>query len=289
MSIMPISSNWRITVQKSTIDIFKEHFCYTHESTKRKIELDKSDIEKEISNAKFYQDGAKIVRPIVAENQEIPRIEVVDDDCLSYALDLKKKGMNPVVLNMANPEVPGYLYGAAAQEENLFRRTNLFQYHDTKWYPLPNAGGIYSPNALVIKDNEQKEYELLLNHLSLKTLAALCDPELVRDSEGRETMTPEGKELTRHKIRAILNIGLDNGHDSIVLSAFGCGAFCNPPATMAQLFREIITNEYAGGVNLPKTYRHIGFAIFDDEMSRLLKGDEGNLPPFKKIFDNFIW
>lgn len=137
-----------------------------------------------------------------------------------------------------------------------------------------------------------------------------------KDDISRYTLTPEDKELTRQKIRAILNIGIDNGtflpkknewinsvliknyshskkkkgHDAIVLSAFGCGAFRNPPGTMAKLFYEIITNEFAGGkVGLPKTYRHIGFAIFDDESVWKRKGGEGNVTPFKRLFDNFEW
>ncbi|CAG8451580.1 6652_t:CDS:2 [Acaulospora morrowiae] len=291
---MDDSTNWRISIQNNTIDIFTKHHCYTQKSTKKKVILNRDDIRKEISNAKFYKDGTKIVRPVVAEYQENPKIEVFDGDCLSYALDLKRKEMNPIVLNMANPENPGggYLYGAAAQEENLFRRTNLFEYHNIQWYPFPNAGGIYSPDALVIRDNEKEKYDLLMEpvKMSFVSLAALCFPQIEEDSEDRVTLAPAAKELTRHKIRAILNIGLDNGHDSIVLSAFGCGAFRNPPGAMAQLFHEIITNEYAGnGESLPKTYKHIGFAIFDDERARAWKGGEGNLLPFRKIFDNFVW
>ena len=30
-----------------------------------------------------------------------------------------------------------------------------------------------------------------------------------------------------------------HGHDAVVLGAFGCGAFRNPAAHMAQLFREV--------------------------------------------------
>jgi hypothetical protein len=58
----------------------------------------------------------------------------------------------------------GYKNGAGAQEENLFRRTNLFQYHEPNkksWYPIPEIGGIYCPNATVIRSSEQALYEFL--------------------------------------------------------------------------------------------------------------------------------
>ncbi|CAG8720820.1 18622_t:CDS:2, partial [Dentiscutata erythropus] len=278
-----------------TIEIFQNSLKYIHESTQNVVTIDSDNLKKEISNAKFYENGTEIVRPILSEIQEFPTIEVYNGDCLSYALDIKKNlGLNPVVLNMANDQVPGgnYLYGAGAQEENLFRRTNLFQYHETnrnEWYPIPDAGGIYCPNATVIRASEQENYILLdvPEKMSFVAVAALCQPILVKDSDDNVTLNEEDKELTRQKIRSILNIGLDNGHDSIVLSAFGCGAFSNPPSTIAQLFYEIIFKEYAGGAeNLPKTYRHIGFAIFDDTNASQWGGGEGNFLPFKKLFAN---
>ena len=43
---------------------------------------------------------------------------------------------------------------------------------------------------------------------------------------------------------------------SLLHSAFGCGAFCNPPDHMAELFREVLEKEYRG------CFKHICFAIF---------------------------
>lgn len=52
---------------------------------------------------------------------------------------------------------------------------------------------------------------------------------------------------TEEKIKSILKIGLVNGHDSIVLGAFGCGAFGNPPKHIAALFEK---------VNIQPAYRY---------------------------------
>lgn len=41
----------------------------------------------------------------------------------------------------------------------------------------------------------------------------------------RLLLAPKFADKTKRKIRVILAIGLENGHDSLVLSAFGCGAF----------------------------------------------------------------
>jgi len=91
----------------------------------------------------------------------------------------------------------------------------------------------------------------------------------------RLLLAPKFADKTKRKIRVILAIGLENGHDSLVLSAFGCGAFCiisfalvgrgrrlkypspgNPPGHIAQLFKEVITQEFNG------CYKHITFAIY---------------------------
>ncbi|CAG8569121.1 2643_t:CDS:2 [Funneliformis caledonium] len=286
----------RMEVQYSTIEIFQSVLEYTHKGTNKQIRLDDNSLSSEVSKSKFYQDGTSISRHYLAEKQPHPIIQVVDGDCINHALKLKSEGYNPIVLNMANAVIPGgaYLDGAGGQEENLFRRTNLFQYLEQKkneCYPIPSYGGIYCPNSTVIRASEQENYEFLENpeKLSFVTVAAICQPQLVLGENGEYTLNEHDKETTRRKIRTMLNIGLDNGHDTIVLSAFGCGAFSNPPSTMARLFYEIISKEYFGEKeNLPKTYKNISFAIFDDEGARQWKNNEGNFIPFKKVFANGI-
>ncbi len=55
--------------------------------------------------------------------------QVENIDCLKAAKMLKDQGYNVAVLNMASRQNPGggVHSGAGAQEENLFRRSNLFQ------------------------------------------------------------------------------------------------------------------------------------------------------------------
>ncbi|KAF0520292.1 hypothetical protein F8M41_016421 [Gigaspora margarita] len=286
---------YRVEVQKETIKAFKE-FGYTHAETKKFIALDSPEIAAEIKKAKFYKNASSLARKVVAEKQETPTIEVVNLDCLLEALRLKKLGFNPILLNMAsNTSVGGgYKSGAGAQEENLFRRTNLFEYHEPKkneWYPIPEFGGIYCPNATVIRSSEADKYSFLEvpEKMSFVAVSALRRPKIISNPSGGHTMHPEAKDTTRKKIQAILNIGLENGHDCIILSAFGCGAFRNPPSIIAQLFYEVISEEYAGGgKNLPRTYRHISFAIIDDQNANKKHNVEGNYVPFQRRFANGI-
>lgn len=60
----------------------------------------------------------------------------------------------------------GYLRGAGAQEESLFRRSNYNQYLDAEekdyLYPIPDFGGIYSANVLIFRTSEATGYRLVL-------------------------------------------------------------------------------------------------------------------------------
>ena len=94
-------------------------------------------------------------------------------------------------------------------------------------------------------------------------------------------LTPDGHlpqraiDITRNKIRTIFRIGLTYGHDSLVLGAFGCGAFRNPPAEIARIFHEVIEEP-----EFKDKYKLITFSIIDDHNSR-----NGNLAAFLNEFE----
>ena len=92
-------------------------------------------------------------------------------------------------------------------------------------------------------------------------------------------MFPEEAEITLDKMRTIFRIGLDHGHDSLVLSAMGCGAFANPPAHIAKLFHQVIEEE-----EFKNRYRLIDFAILDGYKTGLRHNPDGNLLPFQREF-----
>jgi uncharacterized protein (TIGR02452 family) len=64
---------------------------------------------------------------------------------------------------------------------------------------------------------------------------------------------------TRKKIGNVFSIAYHQKHDSLILSAFGCGVFRNPPkfTHIANLFASVI-NQYAG------FFDTVVFAIVDD-------------------------
>lgn len=279
----------RAEVFKHTVAVVGEGH-YMTESGKR---IEFPDERAMMKNTKFYSQPITVEDIPVLEIQTEVRVENMD--CLYAAKELLESGFNPAVLNMASRQNPGggVYSGAGAQEENLFRRTNLFksmfrfasyagQYGLKKsfhQYPLDRVyGGVYVPNAVVFKDSEQNNYALLENYFTVSFIAVpgVNRPDL--DEKGR--LVSPFVDAVKNKIRTIFRIGLIHGHDSLVLGALGCGAFKNPPAHIAELFHEVMDEK-----EFKNKYRLLYFAILEDHNSGRAHNPEGNLLPFYKEFN----
>ena len=246
-----------------------------------------------ISGSILYADPGEVRIPA---NEKPTLVSVVKSDTLLAGKALLDEGYNPAVLNFANRNTPGggVLHGAGAQEENIFRRTNLFQslyqFHchgerlciqqRPEQYPLDrNTGGVYSPDVTVFRGLELDGYPLLEEpyQLGVVTVAALNRPPL----KDADHLADEMTEPTRRKMRTIFRIALKHGHDSIVLGAWGCGAFKNPPKHIARLFHEVMLED-----EFRNRFRKIVFAIVDREHIEKTDGKGGNFEPFRAEFSS---
>lgn len=185
---------------------------------------------------------------------EQTKIQILEQDCLDVGMALKLKKYNPVILNMCDWSFPGGFVdvGSAAQEEELFRRTNYFQTLTTDFYPLKNTDTIYSKNVWAFKLNSKRKYQLT-KPIKLNFIAAPApnQPQLDKDERIKDE---EIIKQFQEKIRMVLRVAYLYGHDVVVLSAWGCGAFSCPPRHVAELFRDIIP-EFAGA------FQYVMFAI----------------------------
>lgn len=272
---------------RNTIELVNQGYYYTED--KDKVIL--PDVSDMIRNTMFYDKEFTVYD--VSANYET-KVDVVNADSLATAIDLKKQGYDVAILNMASRSNPGggVLKGAGAQEETLFRRTNLFQslYQfapfarcykvplSDKQYPMDrNFGGIYTPGATVFRKDEKSGYELMKQpvDLSFISVAGINRPELTSDGMIAEHLI----EPTRRKMRTIFRIGLHHGHDTLVLGALGCGAFANPPRHIARLFHEVMNED-----EFRNKYRLVVFAVLDDHNSYRSHNPEGNFVPFYNEF-----
>ena len=198
-------------------------------------------------------------------------------------------GSHVAVLNMASAYTPGggWLHGSGAQEENLHRRTTLCEHlHGARYrragiqgprpevrYPLPEFGGVFSPSVIVLRGCEADGYPFLVHPwpVSVLTVAAYHGPRCTQRPDGRRALDPPFEYGTRRKIRAMLAAAKYNRVQNLVLCAFGCGAFRNPPEHMAEIFVQCLAEPAAKGY-----FEKVTFAIIDDHNSP----GGGNLQPF---------
>jgi uncharacterized protein (TIGR02452 family) len=126
---------------------------------------------------------------------------------------------------------------------------------------------IYSPEVTVIKDTRARQYQRISEFkVSMIACAALLDPMV---TNGR--YTDVDRQLMWRKIESLFLVGINGGHDSLVLGALGCGAYQNPPREVACLYRRAI-QKYG------TYFRKIGFAILVVRPS-----DQENLNIYKDI------
>jgi uncharacterized protein (TIGR02452 family) len=220
----------------------------------------------------------------------LPVINVVQKDCLTVAKEMKDRGLNPAVLVNASPKRPGggVVEGSSAQEEDLFRRTSLshimFRDEVRKFYPFPKsldtAFGIVVPKATVLKNpyyNPCEKWDCGFVFVPAIVCPALTKERVptLADHRTKERVPylvdPSPVFLSIHMILEAACAGFD----ALVLGAWGCGVFKNPPGHLANLFKEAIPN-YQGH------FKEISFAILDCEPSA--HNPDGNLKPFQKVF-----
>ena len=205
-------------------------------------------------------------------------IEVVNETTLSAGKRLMDFACHPVLLNFASAINPGggFLTGARAQEEYLARssclyasiRSNpMYAFHRANYDPLYTDYLIYSPGVPVIRDDSGTLLGVPYT-IAMITCAAANANHV--PAERRQEIGP----AMSQRICKVLSAGIAQGHDGIVLGAWGCGAFGNDGHEIASLFHDALSNKFKG------TYRRVIFAIVDWSHDRRFIG------PFEEQFQS---
>lgn len=207
-----------------------------------------------------------------AANQNT-RVQVANETTLLAAHRLAQNNLKPLALNFANGVNPGggFLHGSRAQEEVLCRSSALYatiagdpmyEYHRQRPQPDSTDWAIYSPHVPVFRTDSGEELDepWLLSFL---TCAAPYAPGVGQ---------PQSGDLLRQRMHRVLAIAQAYGHDSLVLGAWGCGAFRNDPQRTAADFRSVLENDFGGA------FTEVVFAVTDWSPERKFLG------PFRDAF-----
>jgi uncharacterized protein (TIGR02452 family) len=125
---------------------------------------------------------------------------------------------------------------------------------------------IYSPTVPIIKDEAGNNLPEL-SYCAIITAPAV-NTGVVKQQEPKQL--PKVEAVMKRRIRKVLAISLLNGHQTIVLGAWGCGVFQNDPKEIAKYFREVLTTDFRN------RFKKVVFAIYAN--------DEKFIRPFRDEF-----
>ena len=222
--------------------------------------------------------AADHVHPAPAKGPHKTSYEVTNETTLSAHQRHLAKGHKVVSLNFAAATNPGggFLTGARAQEEYLCRSSALYlaikdspmyAYHRREGHKRYSDAMIYSPDVPVFRDDAHgllpASYRAsfitsaapLTKHLHPEELTLVAD-------------------ILRKRIWKILTVAQAHGHDSLVLGAWGCGAFGNDGNQVAALFKWALEEDFKGA------FKEVTFAIVDTSPEKKFIG------PFAECFNS---
>ncbi len=174
-----------------------------------------------------------------------------------------------LVLNLASATHPGghVRKGAAAQEEDLCRRTSLllslesgeakkyYEYNNARKTRMGSDAVIFSPCVEVIKDASA---ETLSDPFPISVLS--CAAPMVR--LGLEGMSEqEYKIMFYERIQGILLTAASQNFRHLILGAFGCGVYGNDAALVSDLFARAIQHFTFAGKGSDFLFDSIDFAV----------------------------
>jgi uncharacterized protein (TIGR02452 family) len=202
---------------------------------------------------------------------------VVPIDTLACAAGLLKTNPDARigVLNMASAYSVGggYLAGAGAQEEDLFRRTDVSVALERcrPLYPIGPTRMLVQPRVRILR-GEAPDYAWLAppyKKVTMLTAAAVRKPTL---DASHTRFAPPDEALMRTKIELLLVTAATCKCDMLVLGAWGCGAYGCPPGHVAELFRDALATH--GGA-----FKRVVFAILNASYDV-----QDNYGTFKAVF-----
>lgn len=208
----------------------------------------------------------------------------------------KAYGNNKVAVhNFASASNPGggVIHGATAQEECLCRCSYLYfclntpdmwdgfyTPHRQAGNPLHNDDIIYTPDVTVFKSDTDNPV-LLPENEWYKVNVITCAAPNLRAKPSNKYNTGDGSkvaklsdnemlEIHEKRLRRILDVAVYGGNDTVILGAFGCGAFMNKANIVAYAAKNVI-RDYL------HAFKNIEFAVYCSPQ------DDSNYKTFRLI------
>jgi len=231
---------------------------------------------------KIYWEGEKIEYGQARFNKPANMV-LSQKKTVEAAMPYARKGKRVCILNFASSVSPGggVVSGAQAQEESICRVSTLYfalsdpqtagKFYDYHW-ELIRAGQmnrrnrddiIYTPGVVAVRDDANHEAMLEENDWYEMDVITCAAPD-VRQTGDSTQFSPAPEELrTLFEIRwrCILATAARNEADVLILGAFGCGVFANPPELVADAFNSVVPE-------FQNHFETIEFAVYGSKEKR---------------------
>ncbi|WP_414756446.1 TIGR02452 family protein [Anabaena sp. CCY 9910] len=152
------------------------------------------------------------------------------------------------VLNFASAKNPGggFIRGAQAQEESLARSSALYKsllkcpeyynFHRHERSLLYSDWMIYSPICPVFKNDDG---ELLAQPYIVDFITSPA-PNAGMIQKNQPHLSVKIPQVLMNRTSKLLSLATNQGCDTLVLGAWGCGVFRNDPSIVAQIFADLL-------------------------------------------------
>lgn len=244
-----------------------------------KTDAELSDATKvSVANQRFIAEAEDIPTPEL--NIYRKKANVVVSKKRTYEAAMAYKGNHVAVHNFASATNPGggVVNGAGAQEECLCRCSNLYfclntpdmwgmfyTPHRAAHDPIHNDDIIYTPDIVVFKTDTDRPELMERDDWYIVDVITCAAPNLrekpsnrYNSGDGTRAVTLSNRELQvihEKRLRRILDSAVMNHADTVILGAFGCGAFCNEPQVVATAAANVVRDYmYA--------FKNIEFAVY---------------------------
>ncbi len=255
-------------------------------------------IEASIMNQRLYLETETAAVSVPHKKKKNVETVISQKRSFEAASLYARAGKKVCVLNFASAVNPGggVTQGASAQEECLCRCSTLYPClnieemwkrfygpHRAAGNPLYNDDCLYTPGVVVFKSDvscpermeEQDWYQVDVLTCAAPNLREAM-VEFVNSNTGKQFGKFERGRLYQlflRRIERIFRIAAANEEDVLILGAFGCGAFCNPPEMVARAFKDVQKKyaayfemiEYAVFCRGDETKNHTAFCVAFEE------------------------
>lgn len=250
-----------MTTRGKLVEIFQDTLAMIQEN----VSLRKA-VESSLEAAKLYKEGEAVegfnasgnageTVDCLAGEAKPCDVTVTSHRTFEAAQKLAAKypGKRIAVLNFASATNPGGGVddGAFAQEECLCRCSTLYpvlnsekffrdyyRFHRKRCDSLYTDACIYVPNVIVAKSDEEEPKRLAKKDWCTVDVITCAAPNLWYNPNGMDADDLLKLHLKRGE--RIIQVAIANKCDVLVLGAFGCGAFRNDPAVVAEAYRELV-------------------------------------------------